>query len=65
MQGANKRKLAAISPHFDDVVLGCGKLLAASPGSTVFTVFSAIPKPGSRLTEWDRLCGATDTEADC
>ncbi|WP_459618577.1 PIG-L family deacetylase [Bordetella sp. 2513F-2] len=46
-----------ISPHFDDAVLSCGALLSSHPGSTVLTVFSGVPHPGTPLPDWDRRCG--------
>ncbi|HJV63296.1 MAG TPA: PIG-L family deacetylase [Albitalea sp.] len=49
--------MLVISPHLDDAVLSCGRLLAARPGSTVLTVFAGVPRDARRLTEWDRRCG--------
>ncbi|WP_158515194.1 PIG-L family deacetylase [Bordetella sp. H567] len=52
--------LAAVSPHLDDAVAGCGALLAGTPGSTVITVFAGVPDAALPLTEWDRRCGFGD-----
>lgn len=53
-----------ISPHFDDAVLGCGDLLAATPNCTVITVYSGVPPAGTPAPDWDRRCGfATADEA--
>lgn len=49
--------IAAVSPHLDDAVTGCGAALAAYPGSTVITVFAGVPKATTPLTDWDRRCG--------
>ena len=48
--------LVAVSPHLDDVVLGCAGLVAAHAGALVVTVTAGRPGP-HLLTEWDRLCG--------
>jgi LmbE family N-acetylglucosaminyl deacetylase len=46
--------LCVISPHLDDAALSCGRLLAALPGSVVFTVFGgAPPDPSTPTHEWD------------
>src|SRR5262245_15013796 len=49
--------MIAISPHLDDAVLSCGRLLAAHPGSVVITVFAGMPRDASQQTDWDRRCG--------
>jgi LmbE family N-acetylglucosaminyl deacetylase len=49
--------MVVISPHLDDAVFGCGRLLAARPGSIVVTVFAGAPADGDRLTGWDTSCG--------
>jgi LmbE family N-acetylglucosaminyl deacetylase len=49
--------LAVLSPHLDDAVLGCGRLLARHPGSVVITLFAGRPGHGSPLTGWDRDAG--------
>lgn len=49
--------LLVISPHLDDAVFGCGRLLADHPGSVVLTVFAGVPRDPARLTEWDAACG--------
>lgn len=52
--------IAAVSPHLDDAVAGCGALLAGAPGSTVITVFAGVPDAAVPLTDWDRRCGFSD-----
>ena len=49
--------MLVISPHLDDAVFGCGRLIAAHPGSVVVTVFAGVPRDPERLTEWDAACG--------
>lgn len=46
-----------ISPHLDDAVFACGRLLASLPGAVVVTVFAGRPRPGGELTGWDRAAG--------
>lgn len=46
-----------ISPHLDDAVFACGRLLASLPGATVATVFAGAPPPEMALTDWDRAAG--------
>jgi len=46
-----------VSPHLDDAVLSCGRLLDAQPRSAVLTVFAGSPSDRAVLTDWDRLCG--------
>jgi LmbE family N-acetylglucosaminyl deacetylase len=52
----NRSALIAISPHLDDVALGCAGLVAAYPGALVVTVIAGRPGP-HELTDWDRRCG--------
>lgn len=49
--------IAAVSPHLDDAVLGCGAFLASHPGATVITVFAGRPLAGSPIPPWDVSCG--------
>lgn len=49
--------LVVISPHCDDAVFACGRLLDAHPGSTVVTIFAGRPPGGQPITEWDRASG--------
>lgn len=49
--------LMVVSPHYDDAVFSCGRLLAAVPGSTVVTVCTALPHEEDLLTDWDSRCG--------
>lgn len=47
--------LCVISPHLDDGVLSCGRLLAARPGSVVLTALGGDPPdPTARAHGWDR-----------
>jgi LmbE family N-acetylglucosaminyl deacetylase len=51
-------RIVVISPHLDDAVLGCGRLLAVHPNATVLTVYAgrppAYPDP---MTRWDTISG--------
>ena len=59
-----KRAVLVISPHLDDGVFGCGRWLAAHPGSTVLTVFAGAPDAAHALTDWDARSGfASGAEA--
>ncbi|HLX86992.1 MAG TPA: PIG-L family deacetylase [Acidimicrobiales bacterium] len=49
--------VAVVSPHLDDAVLSCGRVLAAHPGSHVVTVFTGGPAHVWRLPAWDRSSG--------
>src|ERR1051326_50105 len=53
---ANRQKLLAISPHLDDVALGCADLVAAHASAVVVTVVAGRPGP-HELTGWRRRCG--------
>ena len=47
-----------LSPHLDDAVLGCGRLMAAHPGATVVTVYAGGPPTyPDPMTHWDTLAG--------
>ncbi|KVC48462.1 GlcNAc-PI de-N-acetylase [Burkholderia pseudomultivorans] len=46
-----------VSPHLDDAVFSCGRLLAQAPGSIVVTVFAGIPPAGTAPPPWDRRAG--------
>lgn len=46
-----------LSPHLDDAVFACGRLLASVPSATVATIFAGRPPPDIPLTEWDRASG--------
>jgi LmbE family N-acetylglucosaminyl deacetylase len=52
----NHSVLVAISPHLDDVVLGCADLVGANRGALVVTVTAGVPPPHA-LTGWDQACG--------
>jgi LmbE family N-acetylglucosaminyl deacetylase len=43
-----------LSPHLDDAALSCSLLLAANPGCTVTTIFTAGPAAVRPLPPWDR-----------
>jgi LmbE family N-acetylglucosaminyl deacetylase len=55
---AELERIVVISPHLDDAVLGCGRLLAVHQNATVITVYAgrppAYPEP---MTQWDTLSG--------
>jgi LmbE family N-acetylglucosaminyl deacetylase len=51
------QRLLVVSPHCDDAVLSCGRLLETHPGSAVVTVFAGTQPAGQPLTEWDRAAG--------
>lgn len=53
-------RFVVVSPHLDDAVFACGDLMAVHPGTTVCTVFTAGPPPGTPLPRWDRDCGFGD-----
>ena len=57
--GKDRREAATVivSPHLDDAVLSCGRYLAATPETTVITVFAGSKKDPSTLTQWDQMCG--------
>jgi len=46
-----------ISPHCDDAVFACGRMLEAHPGSIVVTVCAGRPPADVPLTEWDQAAG--------
>lgn len=54
---APKRPILVLSPHLDDAVFTCGRLLASVPAPTVATIFAGRPPPDLPLTEWDRASG--------
>jgi LmbE family N-acetylglucosaminyl deacetylase len=51
-------RIVVVSPHLDDAVLGCARLLAVHPGTTVVTVFAGnpdhYPEP---MRKWDVQSG--------
>jgi LmbE family N-acetylglucosaminyl deacetylase len=50
--------IVIVSPHLDDAVLGCGRLMAAHPGVTVVTVYAGAPAAyPDPMTHWDTLAG--------
>lgn len=50
-------RLIAISPCFNDAVVGCAGLLAARPDSTVLTVYSGLPLEANAVSAADRSRG--------
>jgi LmbE family N-acetylglucosaminyl deacetylase len=51
-------RIVVISPHLDDAVLGCGRLLAAHPNATVITVYAGRPPEYPEpMTRWDTISG--------
>lgn len=50
-------RLLFVSPHLDDAVFACGRLLASAPDAIVGTLFAGTAPPGTPLTEWDRAGG--------
>jgi LmbE family N-acetylglucosaminyl deacetylase len=50
-------RLAVISPHCDDAVLGCGELLARHSGATVVTALAGAPPAYAEPTPWDAAAG--------
>jgi len=49
--------MLVLSPHYDDAVLSCGRLIGMHPGCRVLTVFAGVPAQACTLTEWDARCG--------
>ena len=55
---ADLRRLAVVSPHFDDAAMGAGHLVASYPGTTVITVLGGRPPAyPSEPTSWDAAGG--------
>ena len=51
-------RIVVVSPHLDDAVLGCGRVLAAHPGATVVTVYAGAPAEyPDPMTHWDTIAG--------
>ena len=46
-----------VSPHLDDAVLSCGRLMACHEGVTVVTALAGSPAGWDALTGWDAECG--------
>ncbi len=52
------RRIAVVSPHFDDAAMGAGLLLLTYPGSTVITVLAGRPPAyPDEVSPWDALGG--------
>jgi LmbE family N-acetylglucosaminyl deacetylase len=51
-------RIVVLSPHLDDAVLGCGRLMARHPGATVVTVYTGAPdRYPDPMTHWDTIAG--------
>jgi LmbE family N-acetylglucosaminyl deacetylase len=51
-------RIVIVSPHLDDAVLGCGRLLAVAPGATVVTLYAGAPDEyPDPMTHWDTIAG--------
>lgn len=48
-----------VSPHYDDAVFSCGKLLSNLPFCTVMTIYTGLPENIDMQTDWDQHCGFT------
>jgi LmbE family N-acetylglucosaminyl deacetylase len=49
--------LLLVSPHLDDAVFSCGRLLSCRPGSVVATLFAGRPPGVAAPNAWDAACG--------
>jgi len=58
------RALGAVSPHFDDLALSCGRLLAGRPGSWLVTALGGGPATVDPVTGWEALSGFFEPGAD-
>ncbi len=55
------RRIAVVSPHFDDAAMGAGHLLLTYPGSTVITVLAGEPPSyPDEVSAWDAAGGFTE-----
>ena len=54
-------ELLVLSPHLDDAVLSCGRLVAHYRGSVVATLFAGSPLP-ALVKDWDHNCGFADSD---
>lgn len=51
-----------ISPHFDDAIFSCGKLISILKDSTVLTVFGGMPTNKAVCTAYDQKSGFGNAE---
>lgn len=51
-----------LSPHHDDAIFNCWSVLDAPGEVSVVNVFAGVP-PAGVLSDWDRVCGATESAA--
>lgn len=49
-----------LSPHYDDAVFSCGKLIAILEEPTVLTVFGGVPQNEAVCTAYDQKSGFSD-----
>lgn len=61
VDGADIRRLI-ISPHPDDAVLSATAAILTARTS-VLTVFCGVPSRDTPMSEWDRICGASDADS--
>lgn len=55
---AELARVVIVSPHLDDAVLGCGRFMAAHPGTVVVTVYAGAPDEyPDPMTHWDTIAG--------
>ena len=51
-------RVVIVSPRLDDAVLGCGRFMAAHPGTIVVTVYAGgPPRYPNPMTHWDTIAG--------
>lgn len=50
-------RILVVSPHLDDAVFACGRLLASAAGAVVATLFAGRPPAGTGWSEWDGAAG--------
>lgn len=51
------RATVLVSPHLDDLVLGCGQFMGGRSDVFAVTVLAGTPSEGTMQTPYDRLCG--------
>ena len=57
MSDSDGSSFLVVSPHLDDAVLSCGRLMARLEGVTVVTALAGSPDRWDELTGWDAACG--------
>lgn len=53
--------IVILSPHLDDAVLSCWRVLEGPGDVRVVNVFAGVPPPGSVTGWWDRASGSGDS----